>query len=123
MDGVELLPLEIAEALERGATVVTGNQRAARTLRRGFDLRNRELGLASWAPPAVMAWDAWMAALWHGLVIEGHAAQLLLNRTQEHAVWRSVLEADEELASLRTVDSLAEMAAETWRLVCRYGGQ
>jgi probable DNA repair protein len=64
-----------------------------------------------------------MAALWQGLLIEGHAAQMLLNRTQEHALWRAVLEADTELASLRTVDSLAEMAAEAWRLVCRYEGQ
>src|SRR5580704_2450395 len=123
MDGVELLPVEIAKALERGATVVTGNQRAARALRRGFDQRNRERGLASWAPPPVIAWDAWMAALWQGLVIEGHAAQMLLNRTQEHVVWRAILEADEELASLRTVDSLAEIVADAWRLVCRYEGQ
>jgi len=117
---VELLPAEVADALERGATVVTGNQRAARALRRGWDQRNRELGRASWAPAAVLAWDAWMAALWRGLVVEGHAAQLLLNRTQEHVVWRTVLEADEELASLRTVDSLAEMAADAWRLVSSY---
>jgi probable DNA repair protein len=123
MDGVELLPVEIAEALERGAVVVTGNQRAARTLRRGFDQRNRDRGLASWAPPSVMAWDALVAALWQGLLIEGHATQMLLNRTQEHAVWRTILEADEDLASLRTVDSLAKMVADTWRLVCRYEGQ
>jgi ATP-dependent helicase/nuclease subunit B len=123
MDGVELLPLKIAEALERGATVVTGNQRAARALRRGFDQRNRELRLTSWTPPPVFAWDAWMATLWHALLIDGHDARMLLNRTQEHAVWRTILEADEELASLRTVDSLAEMAAEAWRLVCRYEGQ
>src|SRR6202023_2109700 len=51
---VELLPVEIAEALERGAIVVTGNQRAARALRRGVDQRNKERGLASWAPPPVM---------------------------------------------------------------------
>ena len=120
---MELLPVEIAEALERGATVVTGNQRAARALRRGFDQRSRERGLASWAPPSVMAWDTWMAALWQGLLIEGHAAQMLLNRTQERVVWRTILEADEELASLRTVDSLAEMVADAWRLVCRYEGQ
>jgi ATP-dependent helicase/nuclease subunit B len=120
---VELLPVEIGEALERGAIAVTGNQRAARALRRGVDQRNKERGLASWAPPPVMAWDAWMAALWQGLLIEGHAAQMLLNRTQEHVVWRTILEADEELASLRTVDSLAEMVAEAWRLVCRYEGQ
>src|SRR5260370_20884740 len=56
MDLVELVPVEIAEALERGATVVTGNQRAARALRRGFDRRNRAAGMESWRPPAVMAW-------------------------------------------------------------------
>jgi ATP-dependent helicase/nuclease subunit B len=123
MDGVELLPVEIAEALERSATVVTGNQRAARALRRGFDQRNKERGLASWGAPSVMAWDAWMTALWQGLLIGGHATQMLLNRTQEHAAWRTILEADEELASLRTVDSLAEMVADAWRLVCRYEGQ
>jgi probable DNA repair protein len=120
---VELLPVEIAEALERGATVVTGNQRAARALRRGFDQRNRERGLASWAPPSVLAWDAWIAALWQGLLMEGHASQMLLNRAQEHVVWRTILESDEKLASLRTVDSLAEMAADAWRLLCRYEGQ
>ncbi len=123
MDGVELLPLEIAHALERGATVVTGNQRAARALRRGFDQRNRQRGLASWASPDVLAWDAWTATLWRRLLIEGHVTQMLLNRTQEHAVWRTVLEEDTELASLRTVDSLAEMAAEAWQLVCRYEAQ
>jgi ATP-dependent helicase/nuclease subunit B len=123
MDGVELLPVEIAEALERGATVVTGNQRAARTLRHGWNLRNRKLGLVSWTPASVMSWDAWVAALWRGLVLEGHASQMLLNRTQEHAVWRSILEADQELASLRSVDSLAEMAAEAWRLVSSYEGR
>ena len=48
---------------------------------------------------------------------------MLLNRTQEHAVWRAVLDADTELASLRTLDSLGEMAAEAWRLLCRYDGR
>jgi ATP-dependent helicase/nuclease subunit B len=123
MDDVELLPIEVAEALERGAVVVTGNQRAARVLRRRFDRRQRELGRTSWEPPHVLAWDAWMAALWRGLVIEGHATELVLNRTQEHAVWRRTLEADKDLASLQSVDSLAEMAAEAWHLVSSYEGQ
>jgi ATP-dependent helicase/nuclease subunit B len=122
MDGKGLLPVEIAAALERGATVVTGNQRAARTLRRNFDRSNRALGLESWRPPAILAWDTWTAELWHQLLLNGHASMLLLNRAQEHAVWRTVLEADDELASLRSVDSLAEMAAEAWRLLCSYDG-
>jgi probable DNA repair protein len=123
MDGKDLLPAEIAAALERGATVVTGNQRAARTLRREFDQRQRALGLESWRPPAVLAWDTWTAGLWHQLLVNGHASRLLLNRTQEHTVWRAVLEADAELATLRSVDSLAEMASQAWSLLCRYNGQ
>ena len=123
MAGVGFLPVEIADALGRGATVVTGNERAARALRRGWDQRNRELGLTSWTPATVRSWDSWTAALWRELVISGRVTQMLLNRTQEHAVWRTILEADEELASLRSVDSLAEMAAEAWRLLSSYEGQ
>ena len=119
----ELLPVEIVEALERGATVVTGNQRAARTLRRAFDRRNRELGLESWRPAAVMAWETWAAGLWRELIVRGEISEVLLNRTQEHAVWREILEGDSELASLRSFDSMAEMAAETWRRLCSYKGQ
>jgi ATP-dependent helicase/nuclease subunit B len=121
--GEDLLPVKVAEALARGATVVTGNQRSARTLRREFDRRNRRLGLESWHPPALLAWDAWTADLWHKLLIGGHVSRLLLNRTQEHAVWREILSADGELSSLRTVDSLAAMAAQAWRLLCNYEGQ
>ncbi len=123
MDGGTGLLDGVVEALGRGATVVTGNQRAARSLRREIDRRNRGLGLGSWGAPAILAWDAWTAGLWRGLLMEGNASQALLNPAQEHAVWRAVLEADEELASLRTVDSLAEMAAEAWRGVWQYGGQ
>ncbi|HEY6412750.1 MAG TPA: PD-(D/E)XK nuclease family protein [Edaphobacter sp.] len=119
----ELLPVEIVEALKRGATVVTGNQRAARTVRRAFDRRNRDLRLESWRPAAVMAWETWTTGLWRELLVRGEVSELLLNRTQEHAVWRGILEGDSELASLRSFDSMAEMAAEAWRRLCSYRGQ
>jgi ATP-dependent helicase/nuclease subunit B len=70
-----------------------------------------------------MSWETWLSTLWHRVLVEGHATQLVLNRSQEHAVWRTVLEADDELASLKTVDSLAELASDTWRLVCSYDGR
>ncbi len=116
-----MLPEEVAKALERGATVITANQRAARTLRQGFDRRQRALGLESWEPPKVLAWDGWTAGLWHGLVMQGDATQLLLNRTQEQQVWQRVLASDAELRSFRT-DALAGMAAESWGRLCAYGG-
>jgi ATP-dependent helicase/nuclease subunit B len=123
MDGRGLLPGGIAEALEQGSVVVTGNERAARTIRRGWDRRNQALGLASWSPAAVMSWDAWLANIWQRLLVEGRVTAMMLNGTQEQVVWRTILEADEELASLRTVDALAAMAADAWGLICSYDGR
>lgn len=123
MTSAELLQPEIANALERGATIVTGNQRAARTLRHEFDLRNRNLGLASWRPAEILAWDAWTTMLWRKLLIDGHASRLLLNRSQERTIWRRILAADSTLKSLRSQDALAEQAADAWRRLCSYNGQ
>ena len=123
MDGRGLLPDGIAEALEQNSVVVTSNQRAARAIRLGWDRRNRALGLACWSPAAVTSWDAWLADMWQRLLVEGRVTAMMLNRSQELVVWRTILEADEELASLRTVDTLAAMAADAWRLVCSYGGR
>lgn len=128
MSGGALLPNEIAEALTQGATVLTGNQRAARTLQQQFDLHSRALGLASWTPPTILAWEAWTSSLWQRLLIEGHTTRMLLNRAQEHTVWRSIIAADTTTAetgwsSLRTPDSLAEMAADAWSRLCAYCGE
>jgi probable DNA repair protein len=120
---VELVP-SIADALDRGAVVITANQRAARTLRYAFDRRNLQAGLTSWQPAAVFPWDGWVATLWQTLVIKGEASALLLNRAQEHKLWRSVIAADDELtASLRSPDSLAEMAADAWNMLVRHDGK
>ncbi|HWZ52353.1 MAG TPA: PD-(D/E)XK nuclease family protein [Granulicella sp.] len=119
-----LLPEEIGvavtEALDRGATVVTANQRTARTLRQGFERRQRTNGLISWQPPNLFSWDAWTATLWRRMLLDGHAARLLLNPAQEHQVWRSVIAADSSWSSLETVDALATLAADAWRLLCAY---
>lgn len=117
------LPGAIAEALDRGATIVTGNQRAARMLTYAFDQRNRNRGITEWHPAKVFAWETFAAALWRGLLVDGHEVRLLMNRTQEHAVWQQILVADAELRSLRSHDALAEMAADAWHSLCSYNGQ
>ncbi|GGA60454.1 ATP-dependent helicase [Edaphobacter acidisoli] len=114
---------EIAKALDNGAAIVTGNQRAARTLMRAFDLRNRQLGLGSWQPAQVFSWDTWTSTLWRRLLIDGHVSRLLVNRTQEHSIWLGILATDNELKSLRSKDALATLAADAWQRLCSYCGQ
>jgi probable DNA repair protein len=70
-----------------------------------------------------MAWETWTSGLWQQLILEGHATAILLNRSQEHAVWRAIVSADAEVNALRNVDSLAGMAADAWRLLCEHNGR
>jgi ATP-dependent helicase/nuclease subunit B len=123
MDDPQAPPRQIQQALAQGWTVLTANQRAARTLRHTFDVQQRALGFANWQPPAILAWDAWLGSLWRGLLLAGHASGLLLSSTQEHTIWRAIISADAATSSLRPVDSLAETAASAWLLLHAYRGR
>ena len=59
MPSARALPPEIEQALARGATILTANQRAARTLRRAYDLHQRASGRDLWEPPQILAWETW----------------------------------------------------------------
>lgn len=120
MDDSHALPAQVTEALARGGIVLTANQRAARTLRRAFDLRQRSLGLSAWEPPSILAWDSWLESLWYRLLLEGHASDLLLSPTQEHTVWSALIAADATTSSLRPIDALAETAADAFHLLHDY---
>ncbi len=114
---------QIDSALVRGLTILTGNQRAARTLRHRFDLRQHARGLAQWEPPAILSWESWTADLWQQLLLGGYTDKLLLNRLQEHTLWRSIIAEDSETASLRSTDSLAELAADAYARLCAWRGE
>ena len=114
------LPAEALEALARGRTILTSNQRAARTLRRAYDLHQQAAGLQAWQPPALFAWETWLDLLWNRLILNGKATALLLNRSQEQTLWQQIIRTDPEAAAthtLRPVDSLAELAARAWTLL------
>ena len=117
------LPPEIEQALARDWTILTANQRAARTLRRDFDLRQRALNLAYWQPPQVLAWDTWLNGQWHSLLLNGRASDLLLSPTQERTLWRDLIAADADAASLQPADALAQTAADAWLLLHAYRGR
>lgn len=127
MDRVSPLPVPTAEepldALDRGVLVVTANQRAARTLTREFSQHRLAAGVAAWSPPKLLSWDAWTAALWQRLLLEGHDARLLLSGTQELQLWRSAIETDAARNRLETLEdaaALAELAADAWQRLHAY---
>ena len=121
MHSPQALPPPIAHALRNGSTILTANQRAARSLRRAYDLHSHALGLPSWQPPPIFAWDTWLDSLWQRLLAQGNATGLLLNRAQEHALWRSIIDRDAATSSVQPIHALAELASAAWSLLhaCR----
>lgn len=123
MPSARALPPEIDQALSRGATILTANQRAARTLRRAYDLHQRNRGRDLWEPPQILAWDTWTKSLWSRLLLDGHASELLLSAAQEHTIWRAIIAADNATASLRPLDALAQTAADAWKRLHDHRGR
>ena len=118
-----LIPSPILSALTRGQTILTPNQRGARSLRLAFDQTMQQESRTHWTPPAIFALDTWLPSLWHQMLLAGDETRLLLNRTQEHTLWRAIISTDREVSGLRSSDSLAEMAAQAWRLTCLYNAR
>ena len=117
------LPPEILEALDRGQTILTANQRAASTLRNAYDQARQSDGKTVWTPPEIFALDTWLPTLHRQLTLDGRESRLLLNRMQEHTLWRAVIAADPAVSGLRSVDSLAEMAAYAWQTLHLHNGR
>jgi hypothetical protein len=124
MSSAAALPPEVAQALARGWTILTANQRAARTLRRAFDTRQRAGGATVWQPAAVFAFSTWLERLYRNLLASGGTQSVLLTATQQHALWIEVLRTDPEQTagrSLQQLDALAELCARAYSLAHAYG--
>ena len=111
----------IADALARGFTVLTANQRSARAIRELFGQAQSAAGLTRWTPPPVFAIDTWLAVQWHQRLVSGDEVRNLLNTAQEHVLWRHIISSDPAMSGRRSANSLADMAARAWFLLCMYG--
>ncbi|MDH5737317.1 MAG: hypothetical protein OEZ23_03355, partial [Gammaproteobacteria bacterium] len=62
---------DILSALDRGVSVVTGNNRLAIHIRQAFDKKAVEAGLDVWSTPDVIPWAAWLARLSEEAALSG----------------------------------------------------
>lgn len=115
------IPRALAEALDRGATVVAPHERAARAVRAEWDREQQAAGRKTWATPTVLSWRSWTTELWRRLQVEGLAELTLLNGTQEQRLWAGVLEASEQ-RSAAAISRLVLRCIEAHRRLESYVG-
>jgi len=97
-----------------GATVLTGNRRAARHLMSCCERRLRQTH-AGWYTPDILPLDAWLRRTWEEALLGGSAVPLaLLNQDQSAEVWEKIVLEDHP--NIANPAAAARVAAEAWRL-------
>ena len=110
---------EIDAWLRNGGLVVTASDRAARALLSDFHRARRVEGLTAWQTPNILDWKSFVRSEWDA---RGRDGRLVLNRTQEQAIWAGILGRREHMATLLEGPRyrLANLAMEAYELLCSY---
>jgi ATP-dependent helicase/nuclease subunit B len=102
---------------ERG-TVVTGNARLSRHLRREYDTARRKQGDRLWEWPDILPRDAWLARCWQECARRDPLnTPVLLDTAQEEALWEQAVASSAADAALLDIASTASAAARAWDLL------
>jgi len=117
-----LAAIEIDAWLREGGQVVTASDRAARALTTRFHHARRSEGLSAWPAPNILDWKSFARAAW---LDRNSDARLLLNSTQEEALWVEIAGRDRSLATMLEGPRhrLAALAMEAHELLCWYAPQ
>jgi len=110
---------EIDGWLRGEGLVVTSSDRAALALRSAFHRRRRAEGLTAWVAPNILDWKTLARNAWEE---QRPDDRLLLNSTQEEALWADVIRDQQHLTTTLpdSVHRLAAMAMTAHELLCSY---
>ncbi len=111
---------DILEAAEKGALVLTVNQRLARYLVQAYDRRQQERGRSVWTSPNILFHLSWQRKVSEHL----HLNDKTLNSAQALLLWERAVQEVERgnaEAGLMRVTDAARAAAQAHQLLCEYG--
>ena len=105
--------------LREGGLVVTASDRAARALAAAFHRTRQSEGLAAWPTPKIRDWRGFARTAWLERAAD---ARLLLNSTQEEALWADIAGKDQSPATLLEGPRhrLAALAMDAHELLCSH---
>ncbi|HEX6828449.1 MAG TPA: hypothetical protein VF104_05670, partial [Burkholderiales bacterium] len=108
---------EALDAAERGASLLTHNQRLAAALKREYAARQLAAGRSAWPAPDILPWGAWLARLLDDARHDGGPAlPRLLSDLQERALWERAIAGSPEGAGLLQPAAAARECRDAWAL-------
>ncbi len=110
---------ELIRKIKPGVSLITGNQRLARSLQKSYDLLNIEQGLVVWETPDILPWGAWLErTISSDLKLEDyHKSPVLLSAAQEQLLWEQIITESVANKALLQVSATARQCAAAWRLM------
>ncbi len=108
----------IPQALARGATILTGNARAARRLQLDYARHQRATGHTAWPTPPILDWHTWLNNLWQEWIFHHPEAPILLTPLQETELWK--IAQGKDANDVVSPESLATLAQQAYSLLCDY---
>ena len=107
------------DSLAAGATVVTANNRLARTLVHVYDQQMIDAGRAAWPTPDILSWSAWQQRLLALSRLRGGltGGQRLLDDQQALLLWQQKITQLERDRSDMPFAQFARSAWATWKLL------
>ena len=112
---------DLLDLLEQGGVVLTANARAARALHRRHAETQTTRGAAAWRTPHILDLESWLAEQWHALLLAGAEDRLLLNSTQEQAVWERIVTPSLAGRSLIAPARMTSLAQQAYALLAGHG--
>ncbi len=119
-----MIAFEIAAACAEGATLVTPNNRLARTLVARHDEAMVRAGHRTWNAARALPWSAWLGTLWRQASdVQAVVPPLrLLAPVESDFLWHRLVASDVEArAPLLDPQGAAALAADAWALVHAWG--
>ena len=112
------LAAAIADALRRGATILTASPRAARSLELQYAEDQRAAGHSVWPSPPIRDWDNWLRDLYAEHAFAHPDAPMLLSALQERSLWTTVQHDD--AGRVVSPESMAALAMEAWERLSQF---
>lgn len=106
------------QALARGATILTGNARAARRLQLDYGRRQTALNHTAWTTPPICDWRTWLHDLWQQWTFHHPESPILLTSLQEAELWKTAQ--GDDAHSVVSPESLAALAQQAYSLLCDF---
>jgi probable DNA repair protein len=109
---------DICAAAQRGAVIITVNQRMTRTLKEEYQHWQQRQGADAWAVPQIFTSQLW----WRRCLMHNPSIALLLNPAQQDVLWYDIIRADlkQQEYALLQIGATVKQALKAYAMLCEH---